>query len=61
MIGDDLARDIIEDVPVSDEYLGQDLEENIDQSPKVFAVYLLCISIVGLNKRPSNRHVLLLQ
>ena len=40
---------------------GARMEENIDQSPKVFAVYLLCISIVGLNKRQSNRHVLLLQ
>ena len=35
MIGDDLARDIIEDIPVSDEYLGQDLEENIDQCDNV--------------------------
>ena len=35
MIGDDLARDIIEDIPVSDEYLGEDLEENIDQCNNV--------------------------
>ena len=35
MLGDDLARDIIDDVPVSEEYLGQNVEDNINQCDNV--------------------------